>query len=247
MTTTITTITHDNIQKEGFFCFMSKRKNPGWKEKSDWLCEHFSQGLTLKKLQLPDRGFIEYTDGEHAMRPVNAVGYTVIHCLWVVGKSKGKGYAKALLDECIHDAKAKGKHGIAMIVSNIGYMKWKGFLQKFGFQSVDTAPHTYELMALRFDNHPAPTFCGNWEEKAKVFGEGITIMKTSQCPYFYDFTNDLIELAATKKLHVKIIDLKTAADVRGKAPTPYGTYNVVINGEAVPIYYDAKKAMVELE
>lgn len=241
MSVVMTNLTHQNIQKEGFFCFMSKRKNPGWKEKADWLCDQFSNGLVLKKLQLPDRGFIEYVPGEYAMRPVNADGYIMVHCLWVVGKSKGKGYAKAFLEECIRDARMQGKHGVSMVVSDIGYMKWKGFLQKFGFQSVDTAPHTYELMALRFDDHPAPTFSGHWEEKATICGDGVTILKTQQCPYFYDFTNDLVALAAKKQLPVKIIEFKTAADVRDKAPTPYGTYNVVINGKAVPIFYDAKK------
>lgn len=41
-------------------------------------------------LELPERGFIEYLPGEHAWRAVHADGYLFIHCLWVVGKSKGK-------------------------------------------------------------------------------------------------------------------------------------------------------------
>ncbi len=35
MTSQIITVSHENIQKKGFFCFMSKRKNPGWKEKAE--------------------------------------------------------------------------------------------------------------------------------------------------------------------------------------------------------------------
>ena len=92
----ITTVTKENVDSEGFFCYMSKPKSEGYRNKLDWLKARFDEGLVIKKLNLPERGFIEYIPGEFAWRPVYAPEYMFIHCLWIVGKSKGKGYATLL-------------------------------------------------------------------------------------------------------------------------------------------------------
>ncbi|MRR09715.1 GNAT family N-acetyltransferase, partial [bacterium] len=182
-----------NVARTGFFCFMSKRKNPGYAQKLCWLEKRFAEGLRIKLLRPPERGFIEYVPGERAWRPLRAKGYMVVHCLWVVGKSKGQGSASALLGECIADAKRAGMKGVAMVASGIGYMKWQRFLAKHGFASVDTAPPSYELMALRFGSAPWPRFSGDWDKKARACGKGLTILKTGQCPYFDDATAALLD------------------------------------------------------
>jgi GNAT superfamily N-acetyltransferase len=100
---------------------MSKKKEPGYKQKYTWLQERFAEGLKIKILHEKggrDTAFIEYVPGEYAWRAVNADGYMVIHCLWVVGKGKGKGYGRRLIEECIKDARTQGMQGVAMITSD---------------------------------------------------------------------------------------------------------------------------------
>ena len=87
----------NNVEAMGFFCYMSKRTEAGFQRKMNWIQKRFAEGMKLKMLELPDRGFIEYIPGEYCWRAVDVKGYMFIHCLWVVGKSRGKGYAKALL------------------------------------------------------------------------------------------------------------------------------------------------------
>jgi len=142
------------------------------------------------------------------------------------------------------DARRSNMDGVAMVVSDIGYMKWKRFLVKHGFEAVDVAPPCYELMALRFGDIPWPKFSGDWEKKARACGKGVTILKTSQCPYFEDATVALQRIAERKKIPAKVIELKTARDVRQLAPSPYGTYNVVIDGQAVPSHDQARAALL---
>lgn len=112
-------VNKNNVAETGFFCKMSQKKNEGYKRKLEWLNARFDEGLKIKMLDIKKglRGFIEYIPGNYAWRPVFADGYMFIHCLWVVGQSKGKGYAKLLVDECIKDAKKAGMNGVAMIVS----------------------------------------------------------------------------------------------------------------------------------
>ena len=90
----IVTVDAGNVDRLGFFCYMSKPKAPGYRQKRDWLLARFAEGLRIKMLHETGGrtvGFIETIPGEYAWRVVNALGYTVIHCLWVVGQGKGKG------------------------------------------------------------------------------------------------------------------------------------------------------------
>ena len=68
----------DNVEKTGFFCYMSKRKAEGFQRKLKWLRERFAEGMRIKIFELPERGFIEYIPGEYAWRAVDAKGYMVI-------------------------------------------------------------------------------------------------------------------------------------------------------------------------
>jgi GNAT superfamily N-acetyltransferase len=103
------TVNADNLDKHGFFCYMSKRKAPGYAQKRAWLAARFAEGLKLHMVhEIGGRtvGFIEYAPGEFAWRTVHAPDYLVIHCLWVVGKGKGKGYGSRLLQICLDAALA---------------------------------------------------------------------------------------------------------------------------------------------
>jgi len=96
----IFTIDSSNVEQRGFFCYMSKRKSVGYQQKRGWLEARFAEGLQIKILHETggrDVAFIEYIPGEHAWRAVQAPGYLVIHCLWVVGRGKRKGYGSRLL------------------------------------------------------------------------------------------------------------------------------------------------------
>lgn len=234
-----------NVEETGFFCYMSKHKTEGWKRKLLWLRERFAEGLKIKMLRLPERGFIEYVPGEVSWRAIQAKGFMVIHCLWVVGRSKGKGLASALLEACIEDARRAGMKGVAMLASEGSYMKWKKFLAEHGFVTVDTAPPSFELMALKFDQARSPAFTKDREQKARAYGKGLVILRSDQCPYFEDATQALLETAKKKGIPSKVIELPTAKEVRALAPSPYGVYSVVLDGRMIPSHYEAREALLK--
>jgi len=109
-----------NGAEYGFFCYRSKPKSEGYRRKLAWLGQRFSEGMKIKILYEKGRpvGFIEYIPGEFAWRAVRAKNYVVIHCLWVVGRGKGKGYGSRLLNDCVEDARKMQKHGVAMVTSS---------------------------------------------------------------------------------------------------------------------------------
>jgi len=224
---------------------MSKRKSEGYARKLQWLKARFEEGMRIKMLLLPARGFIEYIPGEFAWRGINAKGFMVIHCLWVVGQSKGKGYAKLLLDECINDAKKSNMDGVVMVTSEGNWLAGKTILLKNGFESVDKSPPSFELLVKKFRDVPSPTFVNDIEQRAKKYNSGITVFRSDQCPYLEDATNTVQVVAKELGLNCKVIELKNARDVRTVAPSIYGVFSIVYEGKLLSHHYLLKKDLVE--
>ena len=186
--TVLIDVNEDNVSETGFFCYMSKRKSQGYRRKLDWLKLRFAEGMKIKMLGQGQRGFIEYIPGEYAWRSVNANGFMMIHCLWVVGKSKGKRYGSLLLNSCLKEAKKLGMKGVAAVTSQGNWLIGKSILINHGFESFGQAPPSFELMVKPFGKGRLPSFTDDWDKKAKKYGRGLTIVWSDQCPYLADAT-----------------------------------------------------------
>ncbi len=238
----------ENVEETGFFCYMSKRKSEGYQQKLEWLKARFAEGMRIRMLELPERGFIEYLPGEYAWRSVNASDYMFIHCLWVVGKSKNKGFAGALLQECFRDAEAAGKKGVAMLTSDKNWLMGNKALLKYGFVSAAEEP-PFNIMVKRFGDADPPSFTGDWEAKARRFGAGLTVVRTAQCPYIPDATETALEAARELGIESRVVELESSREIREKAPSPYGVFSIVFNGRLLSYHYllpkDMKAALIE--
>ena len=119
----IVDINDKNVNEYGLFCLKSRFKEDGCKNKIKWFMKRHKEGLRIKLLLIYEgekrgfrsRGFIEYIPGECAWRGIEARGWMVIHCIWVVGKNKRQGLGSKLLKECLEDA--KGMNGVAVVTS----------------------------------------------------------------------------------------------------------------------------------
>ena len=83
-----------------------------------------------------------------------------------------------------------------------------------GFECVDTAPPAFSLMVKKFGNHPSPSFAGGWEEKARGFGNGLTVLRSDQCPYIVD---------AAENASVSARDGRRLPHGRGPTPATTGS------------------------
>ena len=236
-------INEGNVVEKGFFCNMSKKKSAGYQGKLQWLKKRFAEGLKIKMLNLSQggRGFIEYIPGDYAWRPVHAKGYMFIHCIWVVGKSKGKGFAKLLLNKCVEDTRKLGMKGVAMISSERSWLVQKAFLEKHAFELVDQAPPSFGLLVNKFGKTRSPAFSGNWEAKLKQCGTGLTVFRSDQCPYIDNAVNILLDAAKQLEIKHQVIDLQECGSVRELSPSAYGTFNVVYNRSLLSYHYLARK------
>ncbi|MDY6878325.1 MAG: GNAT family N-acetyltransferase [Chloroflexota bacterium] len=236
----VVTVDATNVDRERFFCYKSKPKSVGYQKKLSWLGQRFAEGMRIRILYEGKRsvGFIEYIPGEYAWRAVNAEGYMVIHCLWVVGKGKGKGYGSRLLNECIADARSLGQHGVAMVTSSSIWLADKKILLKNGFEVVGQAPPTFDLLVKRFDGDaPLPAFPEDWDERAGRYGSGVTVVYSDQCPYIEDAVKGAVEIASEGGAKARTIRLESSQQVRDSAPSAYGIFNVVYDGKLVTYHY----------
>jgi hypothetical protein len=170
----------------------------------------------------------------------------VIHCLWVVGKGKGKGYGSRLLNECVEDARKAQKHGVVMVTSSKPWLADKKVFLKNGFEVVGQAPPTFELLVKRFGDAPLPAFPNDWGERLSRYGSGVTVVYSDQCPYIVDAVKGALEIAGEGGVEARIVKLESSQQVRDSAPSAYGVFNVVYDGKLVTYkYIDSKKERQE--
>ena len=243
--TVLVDVNERNVSETGFFCYMSKRKSQGYRRKLDWLKLRFAEGMKIKMLGQGQRGFIEYIPGEYAWRSVNANGFMMIHCLWVVGKSKGKGYGSLLLNACQKDAKKLGMKGVVAVTSQGNWLIGGKILQKHGFESIGQAPPSFELMVKPFGKGRLPSFKDNWDKKVKQYNRGLTVFRTDQCPYIEDATQIAIDTAKELSIHSQVVELKDCGQLHLESPSAYGVFSLVYNGKLISYHYLTKKELLK--
>lgn len=239
-----------NIDEQELFCKKTKKNFAGYQNKVKWLKERFKEGLKYKTLQVTEgtketlRGMIEYIPGEYNWRGIKADGWMVIHCLWVVGKHKGKGYGSKLLEHAINDAKDAGLYGVVgMSTDKGGWVPNKKIYLNNGFEKVDeTEPH-FGLFAKKFSNDaPLPKFYPIQNDKLKEYRSGVTIIYTDQCPYIVDLVDELKEEDNGDSF--KAIKLNNCKEIQQNNVYPYGTYCIICNGEVSLYKHSTKKEIL---
>jgi hypothetical protein len=203
--------------------------------------------MRIKMLDLKQggRGFIEYIPGGYAWRAINAEGFMFIHCVWIAGQSRGKGYATMLLNECTKDAEESGLKGVAALTSERNWLLGKKLFVKHGFESVAVHP-PFNLMVKKLGKTaPSPSFSGDFDERLKKCGEGLTVFRSDQCPYLDNAVKVTVGTAEKLGVKAKVVELKSAKDVRRVAPSPYGVFSIIYNGELVDYRFPDKNALAE--
>ena len=249
----IVDINDKNLDQFGLFCKKSQKKEEGYKSKETWIKEQFKKGLKYKLLLVNEkgkqtsRGFIEYTPSKESWRGIEAENWMTIHCLWVIGKHKNKGYGSELLKLSISDARDQGMNGVVgMAAKKGGWLPNAKIYIKNGFKKVDECDPDIELYALPFSKDTiTPRFSEISEKRTTEYGEGVNILYTNQCPYLYNLINDIEKIAEEKNRKFQKILLKNPIESRKLSLHPYGTFNIICEGKVIPYKPGIKKEITE--
>ena len=228
-------LTPENIAEYGVCGYKNVKKHKELQRKITWFAKYYSKGLRCKIVvseKNESQGMIEYIPGEYAHRPVNAEGYLFIHCLFVGFRKefKGKGFASELIDECISEAKAKRMKGVAVVTRKGSFMAQKDIFLKKGFLQADKAKPDFELLVLKFDDTELNPFFKI--PTAKNYRPGITIIRSSQCPYSVKNVEAILATAKNLNLKARLIELEDLKNEQA-SPSPFGTFCILYNNEII--------------
>lgn len=139
-----------------------------------------------------------------------------------------------ILEQCILDAKNKGKSGITVISSEkkMSFLSDPKYLHYKGFKIVDTAKPYFTLMCLAFDdNAEVPQFkdCAKVPQTDK---EGFTLYYTSGCPYTAKYVPVIENYALSNGTPFRSVHLDSKEKAQ-KAPMAWTNYALFYNGEYV--------------
>ena len=245
-------INEKNIDEQEMFCKKTKKKLNGYQSKLKWIKERFKEGLKYKILMVKEgnketsRGMIEYIPGKYNWRGIQAEDWMVIHCLWVVGKHKQKGFGSKLIEHAANDAKEAGMHGVVgMTADKGGWLPKSTLYERLEFELVDEMEPYFRLYAKSFsEDAPKPKFHPLSKEKLKKHESGVSIFYTDQCPYVIDLIDEVKEMPNSD--NVRIIKFESCKEAQENGIYPYGTYCVMCNGERTLYQHTLKKQIQEV-
>ena len=154
-----------------------------------------------------------------------------------------------LLDACMRHAKKMGFAGVATVTAENGFAASRKFYQHHGFEVVAECDPKIALMRKAFKKSASPPqFSSGARRGPARYPEGLTIFRSDQCPYIEDATRIIAEEAEKMRVgSVEIVELKSAAAVRRKSPTPYGVFATTLDGKLLSYRYltpaEMKKAV----
>ena len=241
----IVEVTVENLPEHpGAICFINP-KNEHYNIKISWMLEQFKKGLKIKLLYIEGekspKGFIEYIPGEFCWRPVDAKGYMFIHCLWTYDKKyQRQGLGKQLIDDVEKDASQM--KGVAMLVSNGSFMADSRIFLKNGYRITETSGKD-QLLVKQFVEGPLPVLNKSGIDLSKY--KGLTFIYSLQCPWVARFMEEVKPILEKKNLTPEMIEIRTYAEAQ-KAPSVYGTFNLIYNGKILADRYISTTRFVNI-
>jgi GNAT superfamily N-acetyltransferase len=238
----IITMIEADLGKVRMLCGHSPTYRRGYDAKIEWLQARLIEGMRYTLLQVNgnNAGLIEYIPGEYAWRGVEAKGYLFIHCFWVVGRNRGHGYGRQLLNACLEDA--RGTNGVAAVVSKTHWLPTPKLFLKNGFELADQVAPSFDLLVRRFrPEAPLPRFKSNVQKVPK----GLTLYHSDQCPYTQNVPDIVTKVGEQLNFPVNIIHVENAREAQ-ESPCPYGTLAYYYNGELLTYRPAGTKKLLEL-
>lgn len=231
----IITVNEKNIESEHICCAISDKKGETCvSSKKEWMKKCFKDGLVFRKLNVRGKVFIEYIPAEKAWCPIKADGYMHINCFWVSGQYKGKGFANQLLEQCIQDAKDKGKCGLTIIASEKkrSYLPDPDYMKHKGFMKADTALPFFVLYYLPFNEKAPVPKIKECAKHGKIDENGMVLYYTNQCPHTSKYVKIISDMAKQHGTTIILHKIETVIEAQN-APAPFTTYSFFYNGEFI--------------
>ena len=133
-----------------------------------------------------------------------------------------------------------------MVTSHGYWLAGSELFLKSGFAAIDQAPPSFELLVKRFGDAPLPAFPADWGARLGRYGSGLTVVYANQCPYIDNAIQIVTGTAAERGIETRAVKLESSRQVQDAAPSAYGVFGVVYNGQLLTYHYVTQKEMAAL-
>ena len=226
----------EELPECGIGC-ITNPKHEGYAPKVQWLRKRFAEGLRYLLCRDADGrplAFLEYVPGAFAWRPVDAVGWLFVHCLWVYPRGqKVGGLGTRLIEACVEEARGAEVIGVATAVSEGPWMAGPQIFEKAGFQRIAQADR-FLLLAKRLREGAPPRFRDVEANRGSY--QGLHVVYGAQCPYLPKSVKELAAIASEFGLELKVTELQTP-QMAQHAPSHYGVFSLLWNGRLLSDHY----------
>jgi hypothetical protein len=130
--------------------------------------------------------------------------------------------------------KCKKCWGVSVVTRKGAFMSDNKIFLKKGFEIVDKVKPDFELLVFKFAKESvSPSFKPDILDKLKEYKNGLTIIRSAQCPYTEKNVNAIIESAKSKfNLTTNLIDVNDSESAQ-LTPCAFGTFCIIYNGEVI--------------
>ena len=233
-------VNQNNFEKHSFFC-IKNIKSDGYKAKKEWFTKKNNSSIRIK-IAYDDNneelGFVEYTTGEQAWRPVNADNYLFIHCIVVKSKkNRSQNIASELVLSVENEAKNQNKFGVCVMTSKGSWIADKRIFENNNYQKTDELGR-FELYAKKnSDDFPFPVLI-NWKKQQNKY-QGWNLIYSNQCPWHAKPVVELKEVAKKYNIELKITEITTPQQAKN-APSGFGTFSLLFDNILLEDHYLSK-------
>jgi hypothetical protein len=137
-------------------------------------------------------------------------------------------------------------YGVAMVTSSHTWLASPKLFLQHGFEAVDRAPPTFDLLVRKFGEAPWPAFPQDWDERIARYGSVLTVIRSDQCPYIDNAVQAALEAAAELGIQTRVVELEDGQEAQRSAPSAYGVLNMVHDGKLLTYHMCSKKDHVQL-
>lgn len=224
-----------NLDRTGFLKLEEGLTGGDMPTSRNWLMDRLAQGLQIRMLRSPLRGFIEFAPGRSSWRPIDGVDQAVvIECLRVDGQTGRAHGIGALLQVAEDWARYYGFSAVLMSARVGEDPDLDRQLQRHGYHIIDGSIGDTVLWGQILQGPQAlPTLPQDWRSRAERLGAGLVVQTVGHCDALLRNGEALVARARTSGLAARIDQLCTAAEARARMVCPVSLACVVLDGDVL--------------
>lgn len=231
----VITVSPPNLDRTGFLRLEAGLAGPDQPTGRDWLMDRLAEGLQVRMLRPPLRGFIEFAPGRATWRPILGAGQSVvIECLRVDAAPGREEAIGALLRAAEDWARY---YGFSMLVMPTGAAvdpEMLAELRRQGYLVLDRTLGGVRLWGRVLQGPvPLPGLPQDWRERAARLGPGLVVQSLSNGNGQRPMVDELLSRARKAGLPARRDQLATAEEARARLACPNAMSCVVLDGELV--------------